>query len=234
MAVTSRPVGTFDHDGSEREVVCRTVRFYADRDSLIEILKRLAGKGSHRYVLSEMSPLPQLVVRETPEDLVGDGLAKSRGCLEHGYWAVAPNDPFAIREIPQRNGGYRYLFDHLPSTKPIMVHPGGRYGDEMLIETHLVGYDAEAALSRVRRYLKANFLKVGPDWVSPQAEAWRREGLRLNDGIGRQPWSDVMDDDQRYAALRPMLGTELDRLFYFSDFCRDYEKRRSIDRQEGE
>ncbi|GEM_PF-7093797 len=203
------------------------LEFYADPEALVETLEAMEGGAPLCYVRLGMERTPRFQVYRSARELVGPGRLEQGKTGEAVYMAVPLDNPLSARPVPQKKGGVLYAWE--PTTWQMQIESGGLYREEAVIATRIVaeGYrEAAVCRRRIVRHLQARFLDVGGDRVSPEAERLRQSGWRLNDGVGGPLWRDVMTQDERYEILKRLRGTELDRLFFFSEWVRDYEARR--------
>lgn len=158
------------------------VNFFAISEDLRDVLKEAWGGGI--FSIASISVEGGLgIVYEHPEHVDELSVAPSGDqAYEKAYLLVPANIPPLEREVSQRAGGVRSVFDQLSAPESVYLRPGGAHGDEVVIAGQL-GTISEAEWSlRLCRVLaklvRRRFEKVGSFYVGSDA-------ARVLDGGGR-------------------------------------------------
>jgi hypothetical protein len=98
------------------------------------------------------------------------------------FLAVGAGDAVHVREVPQKKGGTRYAVDQLINPRSVVVRPGRRIDERVLLAGQIgtASEDPESVrlFSRFGTAVRKHFVKVKAYWVGPEA-------VRILDAGGR-------------------------------------------------
>jgi hypothetical protein len=89
--------------------------------------------------------------------------------------------PLHVRRFELLAGGTRYGVSPLTNPASIIFRPGGRFGEDCIIQGEVSTIQpAAASLFRAFRYrIQKHFTRVGISWLGPEARALFEAGARL-------------------------------------------------------
>ena len=158
-----------------------------DIEPILKDIEMNHGLHYYNYILSDNKNIPQYAsIFEAP----------NLGFTEFGEWLrndsyfVTTKDvKINIREVPQRRGGMKYIFDHIPVKKSIHLEIGGTFlGKENIIVAGRVStiFDDETSLQLYKLFsskIKKNFKYIDHFYVGKNAEEKLKSGWRLTTGL---------------------------------------------------
>ncbi|HZE85250.1 MAG TPA: hypothetical protein VE035_13140 [Puia sp.] len=158
--------------------------FFAEWEDISPIIKEAESKMEVHYYLTGSFEDPEIPHYMSFSETPDPGRVKYGDWNHHDDYLVMPRDTLvAIREVPQRKGGIRYLVDQLANSKGIALKIGGIFQEGILVGGRLAtGSENEFSLGFYKllsTMIKKQFTRIGTFYVGKNAETRLREGWRL-------------------------------------------------------
>jgi hypothetical protein len=162
--------------------------FFATKEDLFQAFGPLEELVSLSYVLAGLFDTPM------PERFNGIRMIPRLGESEFGdhardrrFLIVKTHEPVQVREVPQRRGGTKYAIDQQQNPTSIVLVPGGRFGEGVVISGEISTISEEPGsrqlLATVSKAIKSSFRKVRQDFVGPGADDLLASGWRLTANV---------------------------------------------------
>lgn len=115
----------------------KSLYFFLTKNDLISILENVEQIISLKYVWEDSYTTNEIEEYTSLIEYVELGINKSGEQQEESFLVLEKSDKLIVREVPQFDGGYRYIVDQEKNMDSIDIWPGGIYGDKYLICGHL-------------------------------------------------------------------------------------------------
>lgn len=158
--------------------------FFAEWADIEPLIKDAESKMDIHYYLTGSFDNPEIQHYMSFEETPSPGRVSHGDWNHHDDYLIMPRDTeVAIREVPQRKGGIRYLVDQLANSKSVALKIGGIFQEGILVGGRLAtGSVNEFSLDFYKllsTMLKKKFTRIGTFYVGKNAESRLREGWRL-------------------------------------------------------
>lgn len=170
--------------------------FYATARDLDSVLLPLEAEEPLQYTLMGLfeakKPLSYLSHTNIPEF---GRATHPTAAANPSYLLSLQGTKIRIREVPQKVGGVFFSIDQFWNENTVVLRPGGRYGNNVIL-CGMIGTVSQSAASKalysfVVKPLRKDFLKKQEFFVGPEAlDVWNA-GARLTIGASSPPEFDL-------------------------------------------
>jgi hypothetical protein len=170
---------------SNNSTVCN---IFATAEDLVNVLHDVESEWSLKYVQVGLFERAEQTVFGSFSSLPDLGIALAGDSNFEPTFLVLPSEvPLRVRAVPQRRGGVKYAVDQLENPGTIIIRPGGRYGESVVI-AGMVGSvhddrETENLLNDFSQALKKHFTRVKSYLVGPGARKLLDSGARLTKNV---------------------------------------------------
>jgi hypothetical protein len=159
--------------------------FFATGEDLLPALLRVESRHAVVYTPFEHIHQPRADYFRTARDLptLFQPQPFESAVCGPGYLVTEDGTEVVLRQLSRYEGKDRWAIDQLANPDSTVLRHGGMYGDKVLLRGEVRTASKTKAALRLQRAFDAairrHFVKIGPFYVGPRAEALMDSGCRL-------------------------------------------------------
>jgi hypothetical protein len=161
------------------------ILFYATAQDLSGVLSSLEAQKDLQYTLAGLFDSKELQTYLSYRDIPDLGRASHRSAVANRQYLVSlKGTALRIRDVPQYSGGVLFAVDLRLNEDSIVLSPGGRYGNDVMLYG-MAGTLSPPSLTSKELYtfvahgFRQNFKKVREYFVGSEALDLMANGVRL-------------------------------------------------------